>query len=314
MRRTTATSLGIHFLLQEHKQLRISRAKKIAANIRNMSEIMFLAFFVLDIAFAQQTSNRTSQWFASSGMPRRAEATLLLPSTASSDVTATNILNAMLEASGGKARWANVHSATLKVRYGNNAPGGSKERLFMDDWSSQTTRYRRSALGGRTTPKDHEGRKRYAVHTQYGNRVLPEFDQAHLIAGNLPAAAATIILSNPQYIAKIANDKDCSADSVCIDVYLKEGKLYRRQEKWKLSKATHLPETIDLLLHSLFSGGRNPVEEFTFSTYGTREGLLVPTSGSISMPGGPPIETTLVRCDLGRLYDKAKFDAEALQR
>jgi len=250
------------------------------------------------------------------GMPSRPQLTpgpLVLGSASSNDPDAVTALQSFLEESGGRSRWSTIHNATIRQRFGYQANGRTVDHLYMDDWSTPKSIYRRSVVGAHHQPADHDGRNGYVVKTQYGNRAIPEFDQAHLLAGNLPAAAASVILTSGNYIVKTANGKKCSGPAICIDVYLRRENVYVRQEEWVISSQSHLASTIDLILPSLF-GGAPPIEQFSFSSYEPRQGVTVPVSGTVTAPWGRAIPFQLVRLDINRGFDKAKFDAEATQQ
>lgn len=236
----------------------------------------------------------------------------LLGQDTTSDATAVSAFEELIDASGGRDVWSSIHDAVLRQRVGDPA-GKTAERLYMDDWSLDKARYRRSSIGDGRKPKDHDGRDHYTVKTEYGEKIIPEFDRAHLIAGTLPAGAATVILSSKEYIVRLGTGSRCGRDTRCVNVYLRVGNIFVRRQEWILSNATHLPEKVDLVLPSLL-GNSTPVQEFSFQSFETHHKVIVPSLSTVSIASGRPVRMALVRVEFNRGFDKQAFDKEAGSR
>jgi hypothetical protein len=238
------------------------------------------------------------------------EAPPILSASTTSDALAVRALGRVVASSGGAAAWRTIRSA--KIRLTVSAPGATKSHdlLSLDDWSSENTIYRRGIVGGRRTPHDHTGRSTFVASDEGKSRTVPEFDQARVLAGSLPAAAAEIILRNHLYLAKMGSGTRCSEETICIDIYRQptEKAPFVREEEWFVSQSTGLPTVIDVTLPNLM-GIRPIVEEFRFSQMLTVDGVAIPAKVEMRHPSG----STQIR-NVVSFLPNAKFDAAAFDK
>jgi hypothetical protein len=263
-------------------------------------------YFVLPRVNAQPTIPQSK--------PSMTPASPVLPPTATSDPLAIQALHKVIEASGGMKVWRDIHSAKIRLAITPMGAAQAHEFLMLDDWSSDSTRYRRGAIGMTKAPKDHNGQTTFIASSGEQQRAVPEYDQARVLAGSLPAAAAEIILRKPSYIAVQASGAKCTSDNLCIDIYRQAApKLpFVREEEWIISQSSGLPTVIDLLLPNL-SGGRPVVEEFQFDQMFSQNGLQIPSRIIMRHPSGATHVRTVVSFQPNVEFDKAAFDKELSQ-
>lgn len=248
-------------------------------------------------------------------IPSVLPAPLVLPPTSASDPAATDALARAIEASGGRAAWRLIHSAQLRIKVTTAGSAQSRNVLMLDDWTSNVVLYRRGTIGANKAPMDHSGQANLVVTSRDGKtRQLPEFDQARVLAGSLPSAAAHIILRNPSYLVKQDADPKCGSQTICIDVYRQPAANapFIREEEWTISASTSLPLTIVLFLPNLI-GHRPVLESFHFDQMMTQNGLTIPATVELTSPGGGIQVRTLVSFSPNVPFDKAVFDKELSQ-
>ena len=140
---------------------------------------------------------------------------------------------------------------------------------MLDNWSTDATVYRRGAIGSKSAPHDHNGQDSFRPSDTGKAGTIAEFDQARVLAGSLPAAAAEIILRRTSsYIAKDATGTRCTTTLMCVDIYRKSkpNAPFIREEEWLISRETGLPTIVDLILPNL-TGTKLIFEEFTFEQH-----------------------------------------------
>lgn len=239
------------------------------------------------------------------------QAPLLLPPTTTSDPVAIQALQRVIDASGGMEAWKRIRSA--KVRLGISSPTAtqSHEFVMLDDWSSEATRYRRGAVGGKRTPHEHNGQSTFNASDKGKDKVVPEFDQARVLAGSLPAAAAEIILRRSSYVAKQAAGTRCTADMLCIDIYRQPAPntAFIREEEWLISQSTGLPTVIDIALPNL-TGVRPIYEEFQFEEMLAVDGVTIPGKIEMQHPSGATQIRKVVSFVPNARFDTSAFDQE----
>jgi len=235
----------------------------------------------------------------------------ILPQTATSDPAAVSALEKVIEASGGRQAWGAIHSAKVRLTVTSAGDKESHDVVMLDDWSSDIVRYRRGTVGASRKPKDHDGQTTLSVLRAGKIGQLHEFDQAHVLAGNLPAAAASIILRRPSYIAKEANGAKCAPPAFCVDIYFRSTDQgpFVRQEEWTLSDTSNLPLRIDLFLPNLM-GSTPIIEEFQFDSMMRQAGLVIPNRIEMRPPGGGTQIRDVLRFEPNVAFDKDSFDQE----
>jgi len=242
------------------------------------------------------------------------DAPQILPASSNSDILATRALRKVIEASGGVDAWAQIHSA--KVRLSITTPRAAKVQdfLMLDDWSTDAPIYRRGLVGSRRTPREHAGQKAFIASEVGKARSVPEFDQARVLAGSLPAAAAQIILRRRAYLAKLGDGARCTPDVFCIDIYrqVAPNGIFVREEEWLVSKSTSLPIVVDLRLPNL-TGIRPIYEEFQFDQMLTTGGVSIPGKIEMRHPSGSTQIRSVTSFLPNAPFDTAAFDKEVTQ-
>ena len=265
--------------------------------------ILGTLFFVLSGADAQPTIPQPR--------PTMTTASPALLPTATSDPIAIQALHKVIEASGGIKVWREIHSAKIRLAIAPKGATQAHDFLMLDDWSSDSTLYRRGAVGSSKTPHEHSGQAAFRVSSGENARSVPEFDQARVLAGSLPAAAAEIILRKSSYIAVQASGARCTSDIICIDIYRQTATKnpFVREEEWIISKTTGLPSFIDLIVPNL-TGLRPLFEEFKFDQWITQNGVQIPSKIEMRHPSGATQVRTVVSFNPNAAFDKEAFDKE----
>jgi hypothetical protein len=239
----------------------------------------------------------------------------VLPPTATSDPAAVGLLERVIESSGGKPAWRTLHSAKIRLTVTSAGPIPYRDVLMLDDWSSDAVLYRRGTVGSKRAPTDHSGQAALTTISREGKtRQIPEFDQARVLAGSLPAAAAGIILRRTIYIVKQELGPRCTTGSLCVDIYRQQRpqEPFVREEEWVISQSSGLPTEVDLLLPNL-TGHRPIFEEFQFDQMMTQSGLQIPSKIELRPPGGGVQIRTVVSFTPNAAFDKTSFDQELSQ-
>ncbi len=268
---------------------------------------------------AQQISNavadpyRAQQPFSRFAAALRITSTesLTLPTTAKSDPNMVLALRQFIDNSGGIRRWDNIKSAELRVTMMALGSKEAHDAILLDDWSSNVVRYRRAVIGMKRPPIDHDGAHQLEMQNTGRPRYFREFDQARLLAGSLPAAAAEIILKNSSYIVQRDKTSLCPLGYLCANIFRKAntGYPFVREEEWFFDPESGMPKAIDLVLPNL-SGQRPVMEEFQFVHMTTQDGLLIPEHVRLIPPGGGIQSRTLVFLKSNVPFDKRAFDEE----
>jgi hypothetical protein len=234
----------------------------------------------------------------------------LLPDT-KSDPAAIQALTGVITASGGMNAWRQTRSSRIRLSITPKSGGQAHDVLMMDDWSSGATVYRRGAVGSKNPPHEHSAGAPFRAAQNGQGRDIPEFDQARVLAGTLPAAAAEIILRNHSYVAVVANGRRCTSGLVCVDVYrqVAPNTPFLREEEWVISQSTGLPTAIDLSLPNLM-GTRPLFQEFRFAQMATVGHLQIPSVVEMQHPSGAILVRSIVSFIPNAPYDHASFDKE----
>jgi hypothetical protein len=217
--------------------------------------------------------------------------------------------------SGGEAAWRAIRSAEESFSILGAGEKTPHIMLLLDDWSSDVTRYRRGVQGQKTPPTDHNGASTFPVNNAGASRlVAPELDQARVLVGRLPAAAAEVMLRRTEYVLKISKSQICKSSDICVDVFRTSSSTLPPipEQQWKISSATGLPITVR---YQTSTAGHvtGPVwREVYFLKYATEEGLVVPVSIGMNLRGQR--ETwTFVSLTKSPEFDISKFDQEVAQ-
>jgi hypothetical protein len=107
---------------------------------------------------------------------------------------------------------------------------------------------------------------------------LPEIDRARVIAARLPAAAAVVILSAPEYIVVPRHGSPCPASSRCIDIVRRQAFVSDSlpEQRWIFSTYTGQLTGMELLA-SVVGGARAAVyTKFEYQSFGLEAGRSVP--------------------------------------
>jgi len=242
------------------------------------------------------------------------DAPQLLASASTSDATAVQLLERVVEASGGADAWKSINSSKMRISVTSTNSSTEHEFLLLDDWSSGATKYRRGAVGSGRAPKEHNGQESFNADVSESKKRVREFDQARVIVGSLPAAAAEIILKNSNYIAKINSGSRSTQENICIDIYRKqtEDAPFVREEEWLISKSTGLPVTVDIILPNL-SGRRLLFEEFQFKQMTKIDGLTLPGITTMRRPNGSTQQRVVKEFVPNARFDTSAFDREVAQ-
>ena len=231
-----------------------------------------------------------------------------------SDTAAIQAMQNVMAKSGGAVAWTGTRSAeeTFSVLgVGETTP---HVMSLLDDWSLDTTRYRRKVQGQSFPPSDHNGAATYPVNTGFSQVAVPEFDQARVLVSRLPAAAAEVMLRRGEYVLKISKSQICKSNDICIDVYRTTGIAQppSPDQQWKISGGTGLPVTVRYQTSTVGNVGRPVWREVYFLQYGTQEGLVVPTTIAMNLAGHPQ-KWTLISFKKSPGFEVPKFDQEAAQ-
>jgi hypothetical protein len=220
----------------------------------------------------------------------------------------------VLEQSGGAAAWRDLRSAEESFSVLN---AGEKEATvfrLLDDWSLDTTRYRRGVKGQKRPPSNHNGSTTYSVNGGASQVAVPEYDQARALVSRLPAAVAEVMLRRSEYVLKISKLQACSSEYICIDVYRTWSSTLPTgpEQQWRISTATGLPATIRYQAITTRYTPRPVWREAYFLKYATQDGLIVPVSIGMVFEGRQQT-WTFVSLQKNPGFDTAKFDQEVAQ-
>jgi hypothetical protein len=231
-----------------------------------------------------------------------------------SDAAAIQAMRNVMAQSGGEAAWKDIRSAEESFSILGAGETTPHVMSLLDDWSLDTTRYRRKVQGQSHPPTDHNGTPTFIANTGSSQLVAPELDQARVLVGRLPAAAAEVMLRRPEYVLKISNAQVCKNSDVCIDVYRSRGssRPASLDQQWKISGTTGLPITVRYQTSTVGHVVGPVWTEVYFLKYATEEGLIVPVSIGMNFRG-PRQTWTLVSLKKSSGFDISKFDSEVAQ-
>jgi hypothetical protein len=240
----------------------------------------------------------------------------MLPSTTvKSDSAAIQVMRNVMAQSGGETAWREIRSVEESFSVLGTGEQTPHVMLLLDDWSLDTTRYRRKVQGQSTPPSDHSGASTFPVNNAEATKlVAPEFDQARVLVSRLPAAAAEVMLRRKEYVLKISQMQICKGKDVCIDVYRSRGFTQppSLDQQWKISGTTGLPITVRYQTSTVGHVAGSIWREVYFLKYATEEGLVVPVSIGLNLRGQRQT-WTFVSLKKNPGFDIPKFDSEVAQ-
>jgi hypothetical protein len=251
--------------------------------------------------------------FCASGMGQTVPAASDIPPSMESEQAAVETLKAVLDHAGGRKAWAGVHSVKLKADVSMSGVTGTHRALFLDDWATKDTRYRRRFEGRNEVPREHDGGKSFPLQKKGAVKHVPEFDQARVLLSHLPFASAEIMLRRSEYKIVTPKYRRCPADSLCFDIYqtVSAGGAAMRQQEWTISKASYMPTVIRYILTN--SGtGLLKWKEIDFGQFSTLNGFSVPVDIDTGLPGGIKQHWHFSAVELNAAFDKKAFDNEVL--
>jgi hypothetical protein len=232
-----------------------------------------------------------------------------------SDDAAVQAMKNVMVQSGGEAAWTSLRSAKESFSIKEPSQKIPQVLLLLDDWSLDTTRYRRRVQGQSSPPSDHNGSPTFPVDAGTSKAVVPEFDQARVLVGRLPAAAAEIMLRRHEYVLKMAKTQQCKSTEICIDVFRKTTTsplTPSPEQQWKISTSTGLPVTVRYQTATVGSVGAPTWREVYFLQYAPKDGLIVPIAIGMILRGQQQT-WILVSLTQSPGFDISKFDQEAGQ-
>ena len=235
--------------------------------------------------------------------------------TVQSDTAAIQAMHNVMAQSGGEAAWRGIHSTEESFSALGAGEKTPHVMLLLDDWSLDTTRYRRKVQGQSTPPSDHSGASTFPVNNAEATKLAaPEFDQARVLASRLPAAAAEVMLRRSEYVLKISKSQFCKGSDICIDVYRTRGSTQppSLDQQWKISGTTGLPITVRYQTSTVGPVAGPIWREVYFLKYATEEGLVVPVSIGLNLRGQRQT-WTFVSLKKSPGIDIMKFDQEVAQ-
>jgi hypothetical protein len=186
--------------------------------------------------------------------------------------------------------------------------------LLLDDWSLDSTRYRRKVQGQSGPPADHNGTATFLATIGATQVAAPEFDQARVLASRLPAAAAEVMLRRTEYVLKVSKSQLCESGDICVDVFRTWNSTLPLlpEQQWKIATATGLPVSVRFQIPNVGHGSVRLWEEVYFLRYATEDGLVLPVS-VVTKSGGKAQSLTFISLQKSPGFDTAKFDQEAAQ-
>jgi len=230
-----------------------------------------------------------------------------------SDDAAVTAMQNVLARSGGAAAWEGTKSAreTFNIKAASGADGEVAQH-FLDDWSTEVTRYRRIRSNAGVAPEDHNGSPSFSASIGGRQVPIPEFDQARVVADRLPAAAAQIMLGNHNYVLKIARSRPCDSGSICVDVFEKQrfGPSSAPEQQWTISTSTGLPTSVAIAGFVIGPAQASHWRVVHYLQYENRQNLTLPVSLRVDGPTGRTTAWTLVSFTPNSGFDTMKFDQE----
>jgi hypothetical protein len=216
--------------------------------------------------------------------------------------------------SGGEAAWRETRSTKESFSVLGTGETTPHVMLLLDDWSLESTRYRRKVQGQRSPPTDHNGAASYPATMGTSQVPVPEFDQARVLVNRLPAAAAEVMLRRTEYVLKVSNSQKCKSGDICVDVFRTRGSSLppSLDQQWKISTSTGLPTTIRYQTTTVGHVTGPVWREVYFLQFATKEGLVVPAMIGANLRGQRQV-WTLVSFKKNPGFDISQFDQEVAQ-
>ena len=244
-----------------------------------------------------------------------AAGSMLPATTVKSDAAAIQAMQNIMAQSGGEAAWRGIRSVEETFSVLGAGEKTPHVMLLLDDWSLDTTRYRRKVQGQSAPPTDHNGASTFPVNNAGATQlVAPELDQARVLVGRLPAAAAEVMLRRTEYVLKISKSQTCKSGDICVDVYRTQNSTLppSLDQQWKISGTTGLPITVRYQTSTVGHVAGPVWREVYFLQYATEEGLVVPVSIGMNLRGQRQT-WTFVSLKKNAEFDIPKFDQEVAQ-
>lgn len=231
-----------------------------------------------------------------------------------SDPAAIHAMQNVIAQSGGAAAWTGIRSAEETFSIVGTGETTPHVVLLLDDWSQDTTRYRRKVQGQSSPPSDHNGAPTYFANVGGSQLTVPEIDQARVLVSRLPAAAAEVMLRRSEYVLKISKAQTCKSSEICVDVYRIRGSILppSLDQQWRILVATGLPITIQYQT-TIVGHVTAPIwREVYFLKYAKEDGIVVPVSIWTNFRGQ---RQTWIFVSLKENpgFEISKFDSEAAQ-
>jgi len=245
----------------------------------------------------------------------KAAGSMLPATTVKSDSEAIQAMRNVIAQSGGEAAWREIRSVEESFSVLGAGEKTPHVMLLLDDWSLDTTRYRRKVQGQSTPPSDHNGASTFPVNnTGAAQLVAPEFDQARVLVSRLPAAAAEVMLRRSEYVLKVSNSPTCKSSDICVDAYRTRDSTSRPSldQQWIISAATGLPITIRYQTTTVGHVTGPVWREVYFLHYDTEDKIVVPVLIGVNVRGHRQA-WTLVSLKKNPGFDISKFDSEVAQ-
>jgi hypothetical protein len=240
----------------------------------------------------------------------------MLPSTTvKSDAAAIHAMRNVMAQSGGEAAWKEIRSVEESFSILGAGEKTPHVMLLLDDWSLDTTRYRRKVQGQSSLPSDHNGAPTYPVKMGTSQVLVPEFDQARTLAGHLPGAAAEIMLRRKEYVLKISTSGQCDSGNICVDVLRAGNPIIPPipEQRWTIALSNGLPVSVRIALPRVGNATRTRWEEVQYLGYAAESGLQIPVATDHIKANGTKETWTFVSLKKNCGFDTAKFDTEVAQ-
>ena len=231
-----------------------------------------------------------------------------------SDPAAVKAMRNVIGQSGGADAWKRIRSAEESFSVLGKDDKTPHVIRLLDDWSSNTTRYRRGLQGKTGHPMDHNGTSTFSLNTGASQVEVPEFDQARTLVPRFPAAAAEVMLRRTEYVLRISSTQICKSGDICVDVFRAHGSTLPStpEQQWKISSTTGLPTTVRYQIETVGPHPGIVWREVYFLKYDSEDGLTIPVSIVVSLRGRREFwRFTSMKQNPG--FDTSKFDREVAQ-
>lgn len=228
-----------------------------------------------------------------------------------SDDAAIQAMSNVVLQSGGLSAWRGIQSAEESVTSVSADKGADEIHLFWDDWSTESTRYRRRVVGQKEIPRNHSGQATFKAVPADPRSVVAEFDQARALVTRLPAAAAELMLQRANYVLKLSASPQCGDGMTCIDIFRsnKPNELGSLEQKWWINAKTGLPDRVRFKLQTSNHYVEAPWGEVDYLRYTSTQGVIVPTTTQTIQLGIKRM-WSFRSLALNPIFNTATFDAE----